>query len=978
MGKLMRNIIRLAVLTVALLAGVVMHRGYAADISALIKSLDRTEWEIVSSEVKKRLPDLIATEEEQASFKKMLESSQKAAALAEALQAGDYETVQKISTQYLADNLEGAVATRFGTESRLYQSIQLLKKDRNRELAKKLTKAALDVNPEDAKSAIQGFLTEHASSHYQKLQGMGEKFWKDMLLEVIPGGTKLASYGFNPVDIYIQQVRDFSNFTAATRESFNDAMLNCQAKLYREVITETGSHQIAVERLEIFGSSQGKRGFECDDEPGSNTMLGNLTNWLTNLGSGAAVGGELKLSPGEIAALAQTYGQKNGQKGRGRKFARWVREQLEAKVTERANNLTDAIDAEQERVANIRRSEMNNVMAAIEAEIAKLDRGKKGQRPPAGPDGESKQPVAGGQGQDPKKSGRTADGGGGAGKEKPEPPKVTVQCDKFTSLTASVERGLRGGQIGDPSSMIAELSASEAAARSEGNCGADIFAAAAKSRGQLQQISALRQKIRTAISACNVDAASSLKGEAARLPGKFFENEKSLLETMQTGVSAFKRGRAAYDGGKYAPAKRDLQRSLDAFRELPSGACDNFAGRARDGLDIIGKIEKQQARVSRAITRCDTDELKKILTAYKTRKHRFYKSAIARINAALPKCEKNDRIIAEGKFCDTARAKLDSARADFGANRLDAAERKLKALDAALKPEKTKRCTELKGSVKGGLSNIGILRTEEARLQQAISACKVDQLDQLKGHYLTRDHPWYDEASIRARGAMHDCRTREAVDADDRCRREAKLTGKVFAGVDYKENGNHKCQFCERGYKREGNVCVPDRASAEANCRRMAIQKGKVYAKTEMHNNGTSTCHWCEPGQVYNNGKCGTLAAHNELKCRRMAAQKGKVYARTQVLANGRLNCHWCEPGQFYRNGQCHSRVVRTCPNGYVLRGTRCYPRGGGGVQQGGGGGTLYRCTYNNPDGSLLGGGGSTSTINSPRPIPGARCVRVR
>ena len=973
----MRNLARLFVLVVALLCVAVMHRGYAADVSALIKSLDRSEWEIVSSEVKKRLPNLIATEEEQASFKKMLDSSQKVAALAEALQEGDYEAVQKISTQYLADNLEAAVATRFGTESRVYQSIQLLKKDRNRELAKKLTKAALDVNPDDAQKAIQGFLTEHASSHYQKLQGMGEKFWKDMLLEVIPGGTKLASYGFNPVDIYIQQVRDFSNFSAATRDSFNDAMLNCQAKLYREVITETRSHQIAVERLEVYGSSQGKRGFECDDEPASNTTTGWWTNWLQKLGSGAAIGGELKLTPGEIAALAQTYEQKHGLKGRNKKFAKWVREQLQAKVTERANSLTDAINVEQQRVANKRRSEMNNVMAAIEAEIRRLPRKDKPQPKPGSKDRKDK-PVAGGQGQDTGKAGQTAEGGGTAGKNKPEPPKITVQCDKFTSLTTSVERGLRGGQIGDPSSMISQLGTAEAAARKEGNCGADIFASAAKSRGQLQQISALRQKIRTAISACNIDGVSSLKGEAARLPGKFFENEKSLLETMQTGVGAFKRGRAAYDGGKYAPAKRDLQRALDAFRELPSGACDNFAGRARDGLDIIGKIEKQQARVSRAITRCDTDELKEILATYRTRKHSFYKSAIARINAALPKCEKNDRIIAEGKFCDAARAKLDSARADFGANRLNAAERKLKDLDASLTPGKTKRCAELKGSVKGGLSNIGILRTEEARLQQAISACKIDQLDQLKGHYVKRDHPWYDEASIRARSAMHDCRTREAVDADDRCRREAKLTGKVFAGVNYKENGNHTCQFCERGYKREGNVCVPDRASAEADCRRMASQKGKVYAKTEVHNNGTSTCHWCEPGQIYNNGKCGTVAAHNEEKCRRIAAQKGKVYARTQVMANGRLNCHWCEPGQFYRNGQCHSRVVRTCPNGYVLRGTHCYPRGGGGGQQGGGGGTLYRCTYNNPDGSLLGGGGSTSTINSIRPIPGARCVRIR
>jgi hypothetical protein len=191
-------------------------------------------------------------------------------------------------------------------------------------------------------------------------------------------------------------------------------------------------------------------------------------------------------------------------------------------------------------------------MAAIEAEINKLERKKPKQPQRAKPGGKENQPVAGGQEQDAGKPDSSANSDGGAGKEKPEPPKVTVQCDKLTALVSSVQRRISSGRV-NPDGLIADLAATEAGALKEGNCAAEVFADGSKSRTRLGKIATLRQKITAAISTCNIDSISSLKAETRRVSRSFFASEVSLLETMKTAVSTFKTGRASYDADKYRP-----------------------------------------------------------------------------------------------------------------------------------------------------------------------------------------------------------------------------------------------------------------------------------------------------------------------------------------------------------------------------------------------------------------------------------------
>lgn len=778
----------------------------AADVSALIKKLDRSEWEIVQDEVTARLPGLIATEQEQAALQDILKSSQQMADLAQAYEAEDYEKIQEISTKYLAENLGAAVAARFGEESRLYRSAQLLKDDRNRDLAKKLTAAALNLNPDSAKTAIKDYLTAHAKERFDKLQADGEKLLKDTLRSVIPGGEKLASYGYDPVEIYIQQVKDFRDFTAATRLRFNEAVLNCQAELYWKVRDGAG-RGAALERLQIYDSAQGKADLKCGSTPGPTTTLGNWVEWITKLGSGAGVRAEYDLTHEDIAALAEEYEKLSHVKKRNIEFAEWVKEQLLTTVKGRARSFRNAIGEEQERVAKQRHSEMGNLMAAVEAEIGKLDRNEPDQPKDEGP-GNADKPVAGQEGEDGRSGGVADKGTEGKGEDEKEPEKVTVQCDKLTALVASARRA----SAGESGTLVPALNAALAAAREEGNCGADVFAVADSARERLQKISALGNRLQAAIRSCDIDALPSLKSEAASLGSAVFDNELTLLQTARTGVSQFKKGRATFDGGKYSAAKAPLRRALSAFNELPSGACQTYADRAQAGLDQIDKVLAQQAIVNRAIDACDVDDLRTILASYKGRTFRFFTESVARIKVALPKCEKEDRIIAEGKFCDEMRGRVDAASADFMANRLKVARRELRALDKELTPSNTKRCAELNTRVGRGLGYLERIQAEYDRFSRAESACDVDALSELVDYYNGKSHPWYKKAAVRGRGVIEGCQdqplTEEEAIAD--CRRQIEAKGKVYAATDYSLDGSYTCHSCEKGEVSNGVACVPE------------------------------------------------------------------------------------------------------------------------------------------------------------------------
>ncbi|MEQ8825258.1 MAG: hypothetical protein RIC14_12875 [Filomicrobium sp.] len=882
----------------------------AADVGALIKQLDRTEWEIVKDEVSKRLPNLIATKQEQDALKSMLQSSQKIAAFAEAVQSDDYVTVQKISTQFLADNLEDAMIARFGSDSRVARSIELLKNDRNRALAKKLTRAALNLDTDDARIAIRDYLTEHATARFDKLKAEGEQLLKDTLLEVIPGSGRMVAMGFNPVDIYIQQVKDFTKFTAATRLRFNDAVLNCQAELYATLRQQNVSHDNIIERLEVYGSAQGKSGLKCGSSSGPRTTTGSWVDFFTRLGSGAAGQGELGLTPRNIADLARHYQQQRPGVRQNQDFAEWVREQLLSNVKLRAREFRDDLAKEQSRIARKRRQEQKQVVAALEAAISRLDKkkpaaeNKRQPRDKKKPSPRARDRVASNDTPDEEdKKPRKRDND-----KEPDTPKSTKQCDALRALVRKAGRSIGLASPSKTTALIANINSTLAAAKAEGNCPSDVYADAASAQSDLQNASALRDQLQTAITLCNIDALRPLKARASRISTAAFDIEVTLLQTAKTGVTHFEKGKSQFDAGQYESAKNRFQQALSALRELPPPACAKYQQRAKKGLENIAKIEAQQAIVDRAINTCNIKQMKKILKAYNGRKLHFFIVSIQRVQAALPKCKKNERIIAEGRFCEAAKGKLNNARSDYKANRLKASYQTLTKLDQQLTAKNTTRCSDLKPRIQDGLRKISILQAEHQRLSSMTTNCNVSGLKKLRSHYRGKKHPWYRNAAVHTKNAIKQCQRTLRQQAVADCKRQARDNGKVHAKIEKNRDGTYTCYSCEPGHTYRNGRCLSAEAMAYADCRKQARANKKVLARVEHAANGQYRCHWCERGQIYaTDGRCWNPAALAEARCRYDVARMGKVYARSRALRNGQYHCQWCEPGTYYRNGRCFS-----------------------------------------------------------------------
>jgi hypothetical protein len=889
----------------------------AADVSALIKKLDQTEWEIVSGEVAQRIPNLIEGEEEQAHFKKLMQSSQEMAGMAEALQSGDYQGLGSISANILARDLEAMAARRFGEESRLYQSIQLVKS--NPTLAKELTRSALNADAYEAGRAIRKSLEEYAKKEVAALRTQGENFWKDMIRGVVPGNSALSKLGVDPIDLYLQGIRDWSDFTSRARLRFNNGMLDCLALRYRKIRNEGGSHYDAKLEIENFDTGTGiGSNFDCSAEmrkqrgqSENRSLTQRLVDFFTSTGRSTAALGELGMTSGEVIDLIQQYEKAGGSK-RG-DFSDWLQDRLLKNIKKRADGLMSAINDTQKRAAKKQISEAERLVAAIEVEIAKLDR-EKSKKPNGKSAGSKGKSANGGPSDGAQASGRADEdsvtSGGVPNKDKPEPPKVTVQCDALTALVRSVERA----STSESDKFVADLDAAVAAARAEGNCSADVYALSDAARARLQTMSGLRDRFQQAISSCDVDALPSLRPEARRVAPTAFDNEITLLQTAKTGVDQFRQGKTSFDAGDYASAKATFQRALSAFKELPSGACQTYADRTQDGLDNTIKILAQKVIVDRAINSCDVPGMKKIVSTYKNRKLRFFTVSAARITAALPECEKKERIIAEGKFCETARSKLDAARADFQANRLKAARRSLIALNQKLTDENTGRCSDLPARVQQGLENINILKAEYDRFATAESSCEVRTLKRLLARYRQKKHAWYKTAATRAVRVIDRCNkkkppTREQAVAD--CRHQATAQDKVYGTTRFNTDGTYTCHYCAKGYVSTGTACIPDVAAAESDCRRQAATQGKTYAKTEMRNDGNYICHWCEPGHSFVNGSCWSAAALADAQCRRDIARQGKVFARVEFLANGKYLCHSCPAGQIYASdGRCWTQAA--------------------------------------------------------------------
>jgi len=1039
------NNLRIAI-TSFFLISVAFSNAFAATVSdfkALAEKLDATEWDIVSREVKERLPGLIVSrgyldQDEYDLLKKYINNSQNAVAMWQALNEGDYQGIAGTIANKTANDLRAKIRNRFGADSKIVFVLKLV--EDNDKLTKKLIKAALDTDQVAARAAIREALEEYGQSKYNALIAKGEKFWKTLIGEVIPGNRLATRFGISPIDLYIQGVKDWADLVRRFGVEINNEVLDCTYLRYRIMKRTLGAADAAdqVSLIALGGNFDCKAAARApENENISVSFSRNFFATLIPIRGTAATFGKYRLEAADIKALLLEYDS------RGSKFtpfSEWLVSQLSDALARRKNTIIDPLSREQSEQARQQIALAHRVIEELRSAILR----NKGIDPKK-EDEERKRETAARAVEIACNAARRIIGqADGAYKNGDFPAarsallnaELTLDqvrkfkpCPQVRSRIGGLRRTIsqtealigrvrnirQACQLAGLNSVIAELladpkrhrlldlelpkleRAKEAASllersrrlyrgnrldeaekilnraiRASQETGpGDCTDLTRRARDGLEKITALRKeaaRLAGVLSRCDREEIDRLIVRYQRPSHPFFkaavkqlQNKRKECKSVvaedndaekqcQRVVSAFESGLTAYKANRLALARRHLgsaQATLEKARSVPR--CTELEERIRKGQDKIATLEAQLARVNRAISSCDGAELQKILAVYQGRKHLFFRRSIARINTALPKCRKNDRTVAAREFCKAARTRLNGARADFRANRLNRAERRLRSLDRDLTPAKSKLCPELKTRTGKGLANIAVLRAENQRLRQAVSACDIDKLQALKTRYNGKKHPWYGKASGRATAGMKACRSGAGSLAERQayCLRKGGkgyYPGNVDAGGKY--------------------YCLPTQRTANRWCNKN--NPGSGWHAGKVSRVGAFTCT--------QNRDLRTAEAR--ANCRRQISAQGKVYAYTRMNRNGTYNCFSCDAGQYWSNGQCRSRTVKTCPGGYVLRGTLCYPRGGG--QQGGGGGARYKCTIFNPDGSLLGGPGSTSTIYTARPIPSAKCVRVR
>jgi pimeloyl-ACP methyl ester carboxylesterase len=184
---------------------------------------------------------------------------------------------------------------------------------------------------------------------------------------------------------------------------------------------------------------------------------------------------------------------------------------------------------------------------------------------------------------------------------------------------------------------------------------------------------------------------------------------------------------------------------------------------------------------------------------------------------------------------------------------------------------------------------------------------------------------------------------------------EISPDGKQFWCRPSQEAANSKCvdklgagHIARNITDRGEYVCHATQAGANRRCNE--VNPGNGWLARNFKPDGTYQC--------FRSG--ASRLADATAECR---AKYGRLFSHVEFRGNTTI-CHHCQPGTYPRNRRC------VTPGQRVPVGT--------GQRVPAGGGTLYLCSYGNADGSIMGGGGSVSTIRSPTPIRGANCRRIR
>lgn len=427
---------------------------------------------------------------------------------------------------------------------------------------------------------------------------------------------------------------------------------------------------------------------------------------------------------------------------------------------------------------------------------------------------------------------------------------------------------------------------------------------------------------------------------------------RSVNAQIANARASAKQAQQAFAEGKIVVARSSLNTAKASIDSLSGKAdCTDLSDRIAANLGKVDQLDTILGSTADAIAGCSPAALRGARETFAGVNHPLMATYMGQIDSMM-----------------AANAQVQDAKASYSAGSLSQATNELRSAEAALQGVPSGSCSALRQQIAGGLTKIDTLRNAISTGEQAIARCDTKLMGRIRAALAKIVNPAAGAVKAQLEQGDKICEERarheKVADLQKRC--VASFGEYALADAKTVGTGNPLC-ICQPGYQlNEGPTsCVktPSKndlaAERRANCRK---KFGSGYFPGPVDAKGV---YFCRPSKK-------TAQA----ECRKQAKQNNKVYAYTNYK-NGEYNCFWCDPGFRFSKGQCRSanqKVVRTCPGGYQLKGDKCYPRNTGQS----GGGQLYSCTYYNPDGSILGGGGSYSTIQSPAPIRGANCRRIR
>lgn len=341
--------------------------------------------------------------------------------------------------------------------------------------------------------------------------------------------------------------------------------------------------------------------------------------------------------------------------------------------------------------------------------------------------------------------------------EEEQAAEIAAKCDALEDAIDDADRALRDGRLDGLTPLLDVLDGAEDEALAAGDCPPRLAGAVADIRSRVATVEHQRGVVANLLQACDQDAMRAQARQLQRVRGINFAPFVDEISAAQRHLSAFEDGRTAYKANRLDMAQDRLNKALQGFRAQTPPICPPFIARAEQGLSQIDTLREFGRRIDAAIAECNVDLLERMAASTSARNHLFFLEARQRIETALPGCRRQQDEQRVAAVCEAGSAELDAARADYRSNRLDAAGSKLNALAARLDRDAPGACTELRGRIANGLSNITLLREQAAALQSAIAACDIDRLEAMQQRAEGENHIWFRQASGRIADALAQC-----------------------------------------------------------------------------------------------------------------------------------------------------------------------------------------------------------------------------